>query len=68
MSGIRILGIVIAVVGAVVLVLGLNASHSLADQASQTFLGRYTHDTMTYIIIGIAALVAGGLTAIAARR
>ncbi|HEV8028233.1 MAG TPA: DUF3185 family protein [Stellaceae bacterium] len=68
MSGIRILGIVIAVVGAVVLVLGLNASHSLADQASQTFLGRYTHDTTTYIIIGIAALVAGGLTALAARR
>jgi drug/metabolite transporter (DMT)-like permease len=68
MSGIRILGIVIAVVGAVVLVLGLNASHSLADQASQTFLGRYTHDTTTYIIIGIAALVAGGLTALTARR
>jgi drug/metabolite transporter (DMT)-like permease len=68
MSGIRILGIVIAVVGAVVLVLGLNASHSLADQESQTFLGRYTHDTTTYIIIGIAALVAGGLTALAARR
>jgi drug/metabolite transporter (DMT)-like permease len=68
MSCIRILGIVIAVVGAVVLVLGLNASHSLADQASQTFLGRYTHDTTTYIIIGIAALVAGGLTALAARR
>ena len=68
MSGIRILGIVIAVVGAVVLALGLNASHSMVDQASQTFLGRYTHDTMTYIIIGIAALVAGGLTALVGRR
>lgn len=68
MNGIRILGIVVAVVGAVLLALGLNASHSLADQASQTFLGRYTHDTMTYIIIGIAALVGGGLTALAARR
>jgi Protein of unknown function (DUF3185) len=68
MSGIRILGIVVAVVGAVVLALGLNASHSFADQASQTFLGRYTHDTMTYIIVGIAGLVAGGLTALAARR
>jgi drug/metabolite transporter (DMT)-like permease len=68
MSGIRILGIVIAVIGAVVLALGLNASHSLADQASQTFLGRYTHDTMTYIILGVAALVAGGLTALVARR
>jgi drug/metabolite transporter (DMT)-like permease len=68
MSGIRIVGIVIAVVGAVLLALGLNASHSLADQASQTFFGRYTHDTMTYIVIGIAALVGGGLTALVGHR
>jgi hypothetical protein len=68
MSGIRALGIIIAVVGAVILAVGLNASHSLVDQASQTFLGRYTHDTTTYIIIGIAALVAGGLTAVLGRR
>jgi hypothetical protein len=40
----------------------------VVDQASQTFLGRYTHDTMTYIVLGIAALVAGTLTVFAARR
>jgi drug/metabolite transporter (DMT)-like permease len=68
MSRIRIFGIVIAVVGALLLAVGLNGSHSLANQASQTFLGRYTHDTMTYIIVGIAALVGGGLTALAGRR
>ena len=68
MSGIRVLGIVLAVVGAVILVFGLNASHSLVDQASQTFIGRYTQSTMTYIIVGIAALVAGGLMALVGRR
>jgi drug/metabolite transporter (DMT)-like permease len=68
MSGIRVLGIVLAVVGAVILAVGLNASHSLVDQASQTFIGRYTQGTMAYIIIGLAALVGGGLMALAGRR
>lgn len=68
MSGIRVLGIVLAVVGAVILVVGLNASHSLVDQASQTFIGRYTQGTMAYIIVGLAALVAGALMALVGRR
>ena len=68
MSGIRVLGIVLAVVGAVILAVGLNASHSLVDQASQTFIGRYTQGTMAYIIIGLAALVGGGLMAWVGRR
>jgi drug/metabolite transporter (DMT)-like permease len=68
MSGIRVLGIVLAVVGAVILAVGLNASHSLVDQASQTFIGRYTQGTMAYIIIGLAALVGGGLIALVGRR
>ena len=68
MSGIRVLGIVIAVVGAVLLFFGLNASHSLVDQASQTFAGRYTQATTAYIVIGIAALVGGALVALMGRR
>ncbi len=68
MSGIRVLGIVLAVIGAVILVVGLNASQSLVDQASQTFIGRYTQGTMAYIIIGLAALVAGALMALVGRR
>jgi hypothetical protein len=68
MSGVRVLGIVLAVVGAVILAFGLSASHSLVDQASQTFIGRYTQGTMAYIVIGLAALVAGALIALAGRR
>ncbi|HEX9490696.1 MAG TPA: DUF3185 family protein [Stellaceae bacterium] len=68
MSGIRVLGIVLAVVGAVILVVGLNASHSLVDQASQTFIGRYTQGTMAYIVVGLGALVGGALMALVARR
>ena len=68
MNGVRVLGIVVAIIGAVVLYFGVSGSHSLVDQASQTLTGRYTRETMTYIIIGIIAVVGGGLTALVARR
>lgn len=68
MSGIRVIGVVVAVIGVVILLFGLNASHSLVDRASETFLGRYTHETMAYIIVGVAALVGGALAALIGRR
>jgi drug/metabolite transporter (DMT)-like permease len=68
MSGRRVIGIVLAVVGVVLLYFGLTASDSLVDQASKTFTGRFTQQTMIYIILGIVALVGGGLTALSAGR
>ncbi|HEX4794721.1 MAG TPA: DUF3185 family protein [Humisphaera sp.] len=55
MSPQRIAGIVLLVVGAIVLIVGMNASHSAADQVSNTFTGKFTRDTMWYIIGGGAA-------------
>ena len=68
MSGVRIIGIILAIVGAVLLYFGLNGSHSFVDQAHEAFTGRYTQQTMVYIIIGIVALVGGALTALVGRR
>ncbi len=68
MSGYRVIGIVLAVVGAVLLYFGVTSSHSLVNQASQTLLGRFTQQTMVYIILGIVALVGGALTALVGRR
>jgi len=68
MSAVRVLGIVVAIIGAVVLYFGVSGSHSFVDQASETLTGRYTRETMTYIIIGIIALAGGALTALVARR
>ena len=59
MSPYRIIGVVVLVVGIVLLVIGLNASNSLADQVSDTFIGRFTKATTWYIIGGIAAGVLG---------
>ena len=68
MSGRSVIGIVLAAVGVVLLYFGITASDSLVDQASKTFTGRFTQQTMIYIILGVVALVGGGLTALSARR
>ena len=63
MSPQRMVGIVLVVVGVVLLVMGLNASHSIADRVSDTFTGRFTEKTTWFIVGGIAAVVLGGLMA-----
>ena len=55
MSPYRIIGVAVLIAGVVLLVVGLNASNSLADQVSETFTGRFTKATTWYIIGGIAA-------------
>jgi len=68
MSRQRISGIVLLVVGAIVLIVGMNASHSAADQVSNTFTGRFTRETMWYIIGGGAAGLLGLLLVLSGTR
>lgn len=60
-----IVGIVFVLAGATLLVVGLNSSHSVADQLSSTFTGRFTQATTWYIIGGIASAVLGVLMMVA---
>jgi hypothetical protein len=55
----RILGTILLVVGVILLVIGMNASHSVSDQVSQTFTGRFTQATTWYIVGGIASALLG---------
>jgi hypothetical protein len=50
------------------LVVGLNSSQAPVDQVTETLTGRYTHSTMVYLIVGIVAIVGGGLLAFSGRR
>jgi hypothetical protein len=59
MSTQRILGIVLLVAGLVFLTIGMNASHSVADQVSNTFTGRFTDHTTWYMVGGGAAALFG---------
>lgn len=57
----RIVGVVLVVVGVILLSAGINASHSLADQVSNTFTGRFTQATTWYVVGGIASALLGVL-------
>ena len=59
MTPIRIGGIVLLVVGVIMLLYGVNASHSMADQLHGAWSGRFTERTTWYIIGGIAAGIGG---------
>jgi uncharacterized membrane protein YidH (DUF202 family) len=59
MDATRLLGIVLLVVGIVLIIVGMNSSHSVADQVSNTFTGRFTQATMWYILGGGAAALVG---------
>lgn len=59
MNSQSIIGAVILVVGVALLIFGMNASHSVTDQVSNTFTGKFTQDTMWYIIGGIGLGVLG---------
>ncbi|MGM0768251.1 MAG: DUF3185 family protein [Pseudomonadota bacterium] len=57
----KIMGVVLLVVGALLLFFGWQGSESIGDQVSETFTGRFTDETMWYLIGGVAALVAGAV-------
>ena len=57
----RIVGVVLVVVRVILLSVGINASHSLADQVSNTFTGRFTQATTWYVVGGIASALLGVL-------
>ena len=59
MSMQSIIGVVLLVLGIVLLIVGLNASHSIADQTQNFFVGRFTDQTASYIFGGLAMAIAG---------
>ncbi len=63
-----IVGGVLIVLGIALLIFGMNASHSVADTVSNTFTGKFTQDTMWYIIGGIAVGILGLLMLIFGAR
>ncbi len=64
MGSSKLLGIILLVVGVIVLLFGFNASQSLGDQVTETLTGRFTDETMWYIIGGTVAVVVGSFLAL----
>jgi uncharacterized protein YjeT (DUF2065 family) len=59
MSNNKIAGLVLIVVGAVLLYFGLQATGSFTGEVQQALTGRYSNETMFYLIGGAASLVIG---------
>jgi hypothetical protein len=56
---IRIIGLVLLATGVTLLIFGYNASQSVSEQIVEGVTGRFTNQTMGYLIGGIAAIVGG---------
>jgi len=59
MSQNRIIGIALLVLGVVLLVFGFNATQSVGEEISEAFTGRFSDETMWYLIGGAVAAVLG---------
>ncbi len=64
----KIGGIVVLVLGVVLLVFAYQSSNAPVDQISSLLTGRYTDQTMWYLISGVVLALAGGLLTIFGRR
>jgi len=64
----QLIGIVALAVGAVLLYFGYNASQAPIDQLSNTLTGRYTDNTMWYVIAGVAMVATGIAVTLFGRR
>lgn len=60
----RIIGLVLLAVGVTLLVFGYNASQSVGEQVVEGLTGRFTNQTMAYLVGGIAAIVGGAALAV----
>jgi hypothetical protein len=59
MKDTKLTGLALTVVGAILLFFGWQSSESLGEQLTETFTGRFTDETMIFIVGGAVALVAG---------
>lgn len=69
MNNQRGIGMAIVVLGVVLFIIGINASHSVADRWSDFFTGHFTDDTVWYIVGGVVAAIVGlGMATTGGRR
>lgn len=59
MGSSKLVGIVLLVVGVALLYFGYQSTQSVGNQLTETVTGRFTDETMWYLIGGAAAAAAG---------
>ncbi len=56
----KVIGLVMLAVGVAALIFGINATQKVPEKAVEKASGKYTDNTMIYILGGIALVVGGG--------
>lgn len=59
MNNSKLIGVVLLVLGGILLYFGFNATDSAAEEIGEAITGRYSDETMMYLIGGGVAAVAG---------
>ena len=59
MDIIRTFGIIALIVGVILLGFGLNSTQAFSEKVVEGVSGRYTENTMWYIITGLAMIIGG---------
>jgi len=59
MKPMTIIGLALIVLGAIVLYFGYNASQSVTEQLTEGLTGRFSDETMLYVLGGAIAIVTG---------
>ncbi|ROQ21726.1 DUF3185 family protein [Marinimicrobium koreense] len=59
----KLIGLILLVVGLILLYFGWQSSQSVGDQVAEAFTGRFTDETLWFLIGGAAAAVAGAYMA-----
>lgn len=55
----KLIGIILLAVGAVLLYFGINAANAPVEEIGEALTGRYSNETMMYLVGGGIAAVAG---------
>ncbi|MBA3603640.1 MAG: DUF3185 family protein [Parachlamydiaceae bacterium] len=58
--GIRTLALIALVVGIILLGFGINSTQAVTEKVVEGVSGRYTDNTMWYILSGVAMIIGGG--------
>ena len=62
MSQKKLIGVLILIVGLVLLYFGFNQANSAMGEIGEALTGKYSDETMTYLIAGLIVTVVGLLT------